>query len=180
MEWKEIHAAIEGTLFTSGDAISIERLCHGLQKPRLEVEQALQELMDEYQYNRRGICIIKLEESFQMVTAPEYAGPIREILGSRKQGRLSQSALEVLSIVAYYQPVTKAYVEQVRGIDSSYTMGLLLDRELIDECGRLDMPGRPILYRTTQNFLRIFGLSSLEELPELPIMDEGEQEKGCD
>ncbi|MDF2839054.1 MAG: Segregation and condensation protein [Evtepia sp.] len=180
MEWSELHAAIEGILFASSDAISIEQLCQGMEESRLKVEQALQELMDEYQFARRGIRIIKLEESYQMVSSPEYAATIREILGSRKVDRLSKSALEVLSIVAYYQPVTKAYLEQIRGVDSSYTLGLLLDRELLEECGRLDMPGRPILYRTTQSFLRAFGLSSLEDLPELPVVEEGQREKGCD
>lgn len=180
MELNELQAAIEGILFASGEAVSVERLCQGLEESRPEVEQAIQELMDEYQFKRRGIRIIKLEESFQMVSSPEYAAPIREILGSRKVDRISPSAMEVLSIVAYYQPVTKAYVEQVRGVDSSYSLGLLLDRELLEECGRLDMPGRPILYRTTQSFLRAFGLSSLEDLPELPTMEEGEGEKGCD
>ena len=101
-------------------------------------------------------------------SAPEYADVIRQALESRKPPKLSQPALEVLAIVAYFQPVTRAYVEQVRGVDSSYTVGLLLERGLICEAGRLNVPGRPMQFRTTKDFLRAFGLSSLEELPELP------------
>ena len=130
--------------------------------------QVCQKLADDYSYNRRGIRLIRLDNSYQLCSAPEYADCIRKAFESRKPARLSQPALEVLAVIAYYQPVTRAYVDQVRGVDSSYTVGLLLERELIEECGRLAVPGRPILYRTTQNFLRSFGLSSLEELPELP------------
>ena len=124
--------------------------------------------MDRYSYDRRGIRLVRLDTSYQLCSAPEFAGYIRKTLESRKPARLSQPALEVLSIIAYYQPVTRAYVDQVRGVDSSYTMGLLLERELIEEAGRLAVPGRPVQFKTTKNFLRSFGLSSLEELPELP------------
>jgi segregation and condensation protein B len=133
--------------------------------------------MNDYQKTGRGIRLIKLEESYQMVSAPEYATIIRAILDERKPERLSRSALEVLSIVAYYQPVTKAYVEQLRGVDSAYTIGVLLDRELLEEAGRLDVPGRPILYRTSKQFLRAFGLVSLDELPELPNQLKLEEER---
>ena len=103
-----------------------------------------------------------------MCSAPEYASGIRKALESRRPPRLSQPALEALAIVAYFQPVTRAYIEQVRGVDSSYTVGLLLDRGLICEAGRLNVPGRPMQFRTTKNFLRSFGLTSLDDLPELP------------
>lgn len=103
-----------------------------------------------------------------MCSAPEYAAYIRKTMESRKSARLSQPALEVLAMVAYFQPVTRAYIEQVRGVDSSYTVGLLLERGLICEAGRLAVPGRPIQYRTTKNFLRAFSLTSLDDLPELP------------
>ena len=124
--------------------------------------------MDAYSYERRGIRLIKLDSSYQLCSAPEYAELIRKTFESRRPAKLSPPALEVLSVIAYYQPTTRAYVDQIRGVDSSYTVSLLLDRELIEECGRLAVPGRPILYRTTTTFLRSFGLSSLEELPELP------------
>ena len=120
--------------------------------------------------------MIRLENSYQLCSAPEFAEYVRKTLESRKPARLSQPALEVLAIIAYHQPVTRAYVDQVRGVDSSYTVGLLLERELIEEAGRLQVPGRPVLFRTTKNFLRTFGMSTLEELPELPeSTQEGQQ-----
>lgn len=168
MELKEIESAIEGILFAAGDPVAVERICLTLDVDRATVDSVCQKLADQYSYDRRGIRIVRLDNSYQMCSAPEYADYIRKAFESRKPARLSQPALEVLAIIAYYQPATRAYVDQVRGVDSSYTVGLLLERELIEECGRLAVPGRPILYRTTQNFLRSFGLSSLEELPELP------------
>ena len=109
-----------------------------------------------------------MDTSYQMCSAPEYAPYVRKTLESRKPPKLSQPALEVLAVIAYYQPVTRAYVDQVRGVDSSYTVSLLLERDLIEEAGRLAVPGRPTLFRTTKNFLRTFELNSLAELPELP------------
>ena len=168
MEIKELEAALEGVLFAAGDPVPVERLCLGLEVDRPTLEAVAQRLMDQYSYDRRGIRLVRLESSYQLCSAPEYADAIRATLESRKPARLSQPALEVLAIVAYYQPVTRAYVDQVRGVDSAYTMGLLLERELIEEAGRLSVPGRPMQFRTTKNFLRSFGMSSLEELPELP------------
>ena len=124
---------------------------------------------------------IRLEDTWQMCSAPDYADIIRKAFEIRKSAKLSQPALEVLSIIAYYQPTTRAYVDQVRGVDSAYTVGLLLDRKLIEECGRLQVPGRPRLYRTTKNFLRAFHLTSLEDLPDLPGMEaEGQLRLGDD
>ena len=168
MELKELQAALEGILFASGEPVAAERLCVGLDIDRVTLDQVAQHLMDEYSFQRRGIRLVKLDGSYQLCSAPEYADDIRKTLESRKPAKLSQSALEVLAVIAYYQPTTRAYVDQIRGVDSSYTVGLLLERELITECGRLAVPGRPILYRTTKNFLRSFNLTSLEELPELP------------
>lgn len=168
MELKELQAALEGILFASGEPVAVERLCMGLDVDRATVELVAQHLMDEYSFQRRGIRLIRLDNSYQLCSAPEYADHIRKTLENRKPARLSQSALEVLAVIAYYQPATRAYVDQIRGVDSSYTVGLLLERDLIEECGRLAVPGRPILYRTTKNFLRSFHLSSLDELPELP------------
>ena len=154
LEIKELESALEGVLFAAGEPVPVERLCLGLEVDRPTLDAVAQQLMDKY--------------SYQLCSAPEYADYIRKTLESRKPARLSQPALEVLAVIAYYQPVTRAYVDQVRGVDSSYTVGLLLERELIEEAGRLAVPGRPVLFRTTKNFLRSFGLSSLEELPELP------------
>lgn len=168
METTELEAALEGVLFAAGEPVSVERLCLGLETDRTQLDAAAGRLMDRYRYERRGIRLIRMDTSYQMCSAPEYASFIRNTLESRKPPRLTQPALEVLSIVAYYQPVTRAYIDQVRGVDSSYTIGLLLERDMIEEHGRLAVPGRPILYRTTQTFLRSFGMGSLDELPELP------------
>lgn len=168
MELKELESAIEAILFAAGDPVPAERICTALEQDRETVDAVCQRLADDYSYERRGIRLIRLEDSWQMCSAPEHASVIRKTLESRKPARLSQTALEVLAIVAYFQPVTRTYIEQIRGVDSAYTVGLLLERDLIQEAGRLAVPGRPIQYRTTETFLRSFGLTSLEELPELP------------
>ena len=171
-----MEAALEGVLFAAGEPVAVERLCLGLEVDRPTLDAVAQRLRDKYSYERRGIRLVRLDTSYQLCSAPEYAPCIRKTLESRKPAKLSQPALEVLAIVAYYQPVTRAYVDQIRGVDSAYTMGLLLERELIEESGRLAVPGRPIQYKTTKNFLRCFDLSSLDELPELPDGSrEGEQ-----
>ena len=168
MELKELEGAIEGILFAAGDPVPVERMRFVLEQDKETVESVCQRLADQYSYDRRGMRMIKLENSWQMCSAPEYADYIRKTMESRKPAKLSQPALEVLSIIAYFQPVTRAYIEQVRGVDSSYTVSLLLERELICEAGRLSVPGRPLQFRTTKHFLRAFGLSSLDDLPELP------------
>lgn len=168
MELNELESALESVLFASGEPVPVERLCLGLEVDRPTLDAVAQELMDKYRYERRGIRIVRMDTSYQMCSAPEYAPHVRKTLESRKPPKLSQPALEVLAIIAYYQPVTRAYVDQVRGVDSAYTVGLLLERDLIEEAGRLAVPGRPTLFRTTKNFLRTFELNNLSELPELP------------
>ena len=170
-EMKEIEAAVEGILFASGEPVHIDRICLAAELDRPTAELVLQKLMDYYSFERRGMRLLRLEDSWQLCSAPEYGDQIRKAFEIRKPAKLSQPALEVLTIIAYYQPTTRAYVDQIRGVDSSYTVGLLLDRHLIEECGRLQVPGRPRLYRTTQAFLRAFHLNSLEELPQLPGME---------
>lgn len=168
MEMKEIESAIEAILFASGEPIHVDRICLALDMDRPTVEKLLQKLMDYYAYERRGIRLLRIEDSWQLCSAPDHADAIRKAFEVRKSAKLSQPALEVLTIIAYYQPTTRAYVDQIRGVDSAYTIGLLLDRKLIEECGRLQVPGRPHLYRTTSNFLRAFHLTSLNDLPEMP------------
>ena len=168
MELKELESAIEGILFAAGDPMSVERLCLTLGQDRETVDSVCQRMADSYSYDRRGIRLVCMEDSYQLCSAPEYAEIIRKAFEIRKTAKLSQPALEVLAIVAYYQPVTRAQVDQIRGVDSAYTVGLLLDRKLIEECGRLQVPGRPRQYRTTQNFLRSFHIKTLDELPPLP------------
>ena len=170
-EMKEIEAAVEGILFASGEPVGIDRVCVALDLDKSTAELVLQRLQDYYSYERRGIRLLKMEDSYQLCSAPEYGDQIRKAFEIRKPAKLSQPALEVLTIIAYSQPTTRAYVDQIRGVDSSYTVGLLLDRHLIEECGRLQVPGRPRLYRTTQAFLRAFHLDSLEDLPQLPGME---------
>ena len=168
LEMKDIEAAVEGILFASGEPVHVDRICVALELDRPTAEQVLQKLMDYYSYERRGIRLLHIEDSWQLCSAPDYAEYIRRAFEIRKPAKLSQPALEVLTIIAYYQPTTRAFVDQIRGVDSAYTMGLLQERKLIEECGRLQVPGRPHLYRTTKQFLRAFHLTSLEDLPEMP------------
>ena len=168
MEMKEMESAIEAILFASGEPIHVDRICLALDVDRSTAEKLLQKLMDYYAYERRGIRLLHIEDSWQLCSAPDYGDAVRKAFEIRKSAKLSQPALEVLTIIAYYQPTTRAYVDQIRGVDSAYTVGLLLDRKLIEECGRLQVPGRPHLYRTTKNFLRAFHLTSLNDLPEMP------------
>ena len=181
LDLREIEAAVEAILFAAGEPLQIERICLALDLDRPTAEQVLQKLGDHYAYERRGIRLVRMEDSYQLCSSTDYADLIRKAFEIRKTARLSQPALEVLTIVAYYQPTTRAYVDQVRGVDSSYTVGLLLERGFIEECGRLQVPGRPRLYRTTKKFLRDFHLSSLEELPEMPgIETDGQLRMGED
>ena len=176
LDVKELESAIEGILFASGEPVQIDRICTALDLDRPTTERILQKLMDYYAYERRGIRLLRMEDSCQLCSSPDYADVIRKAFEIRKPAKLSQPALEVLTIIAYYQPTTRAYVDQIRGVDSAYTVGLLLERELIEEAGRLSVPGRPVLLRTTKTFLRSFGLSDLDGLPPLPdLSEEGEQ-----
>ena len=181
MDLHELEAAVEAIVFASGEPVKLERICLALDLDRDTAEKLLRKLEDHYAYERRGVRLVRMEDSCQLCSAPEYGDIVRKAFEIRKSAKLSQPALEVLTIIAYYQPTTRAYVDQVRGVDSSYTVGLLLERGLIEECGRLQVPGRPHLYRTTREFLRVFHLASLEELPEMPGMEsEGQLRIGED
>jgi len=170
----ELGPALEAILFAAGDSVEISRLGKVLGAEPWEVRQAAERLSREYEEQGRGIRLLRLEDRLQMVTAPEHSDAVTRALEKRSQPRLSPTALEVLSIVAYYQPVTRAYIEQLRGADSSYTVAVLSERGLIAPCGRLEAPGRPVLFATTEQFLRVMGISSLEELPPLPNIAAGE------
>ena len=171
MEIRDIEGALEGILFASGEPVSTDRIAGVLAVDKDIILDVAQRLSDKYSFERRGIRLVKLDNALQLCSAPEYADYIRMALETRTPPQLTQPALEVLAIVAYFQPVTRAYIDQVRGVDSNYTVGILNDRGLIEPCGRLAVPGRPVLYRTTSAFLRTFGIESLSELPELPEMD---------
>lgn len=160
--------ALEAILFASGDPISIGRLAAVLDIEREDVIDYAEALTLHYQKNNSGICIVRLEDEYQMCSNPDYADIIVKTMRHRKPPKLSQAALEVLSIVAYFQPVTRAYIEDVRGVDSSYSVNMLTERGLIEPCGKLEVPGRPTLFRTTENFLRVMELEQLEDLPALP------------
>lgn len=172
-----MEGAIEGILFASGEAVSVKRIAAVLAVDEKLVSDAAEHIADRLSYERRGIRLLRLEDALQLCSAPEYADYIRAALETRKPPKLTPVALEVLAIVAYFQPVTRAYIEELRGADSSYTVSALTERGLIEPCGTLDAPGRPTLFRTTGNFLRVFGLSTLDELPELPQKDAGEDEE---
>ena len=174
MDQIEIQRIVEAILFAAGERIEIARLASVLEVDQEEIVKAVDALADEFAFNRRGVRILKLENGYQMVSSGEMADYVTKALETRKPPRLSSSQLETLTIVAYYQPATKAMVEQIRGVDSSYSVGALLNKKLIEEAGRLNVPGRPILYRTTPDFLRTFGLRSLEELPAIEKVSLGE------
>lgn len=170
----DILSVIEAILFAAGESVPVARLSLILGTGEDEVVAAAQELRERYEREQRGMRILQLDDRLQMCSAPEFAPYISKALEQRKPPMLSQPALETLAVVAYFQPVTRAYVEQVRGVDSSYTVSALCERGLIEECGRLEVPGRPAVFRTTDVFLRTMGISSLTELPPLPDMTNGE------
>ena len=170
----DIQSIIESILFVSGEPVKIARIAAVLGVSNDDVEAAADSMRDKYSFDRRGIRLVKLNDSLQLCSSPEFADYIRLTLEARKSPQLSGPALEVLAIIAYFQPVTRAYIEQLRGVESAYTVGVLVDRGLIETCGRLSAPGRPLLYSTTHVFLRTFGLESLDGLPELPHVEPGD------
>ena len=169
MDTKELARICEAILFAAGEPVETERLSFVTETDPDEIRAVMKELMDLYAFERRGIRILRLEDSWQMCSQNDLAPWVTRALETRKPPKLSASQLETLTIIAYYQPTTKAFVEKLRGVDSSYSVTALLNKKLIEESGRLNAPGRPILYRTTPDFLRTFGLSSLEELPEVEL-----------
>ena len=170
----DLKSAVEAVLFAAGEPVPVARLSLVLGAGEDEVILAGRELTDCYEREQRGMRVLQLGDKLQMCSAPEYAAVIIKALEQRKPPMLSQPALETLAIVAYFQPVTRAYIDQVRGVDSSYTVSMLNERGLIEICGRLDVPGRPSLFRTTDQFLRTFGLQKLEDLPHLPDMTQSD------
>lgn len=170
----DILSAVEAILFAAGDSVPIDRISLVLGVDEREVISAAAQLAEGYIADERGIRLLRLDDKLQLCSAPEYAPYITRTLGQARLPVLSQAALETLAVVAYFQPVTRAYIDQMRGVDSAYTVGILLERGLIEVCGRLDVPGRPSLLRTTDVFLRTMGISELSQLPQLPDMTNGE------
>ena len=174
MSMEAFTPAIEAILFAAGESVPLARLSLILGVDEKRISDAVDALAALYESEGRGMRILRLDDKVQMCSAPEYAGEISRCLEQRKPPMLSQSALETLAVVAYFQPVTRAYIEQVRGVDSSYTVSVLTERGLIEECGRLEAPGRPAIFRTTDAFLRVMGVHALSELPVLPEVSGGE------
>ena len=177
MTEKEYRSSIEAILFAAGDPVELSRLAQTLELPEDSVKIQLDYLMQEYAGMDRGITIIRLNNSYQMVSVKAYAPYVRRAMDLRRNVPLSQAAMEVLAVIAYNQPVTKSFVEQVRGVDCSGVIGSLTAKDLIEEKGRLELPGRPLLYGTTENFLRCFSIASLDELPPIP-KDEDRGDRG--
>lgn len=176
MELEQLQRAIEAILFAAGESVEASRLAMALETDVDEIKRAADLLADSWAFERRGIRIIRLENAYQMVSSGEMADYVTKALETRKPPKLSASQLEALTIIAYYQPATKAMVEQIRGVDSSYSITALMNKKLICEAGRLNVPGRPIQYATTPDFLRTFGLNSLEDLPEIDKVEFGKAE----
>ena len=165
MEQNDLQRALMAVLFAAGEPVDAKRLSQTLEHDEDEIHAACKALMDELSYTRSGIRIVRLENAYQMCSSPEMAEYVTKTLETRKPPKLSPSQLETLTVIAYYQPATKAYVEQIRGVDSGYSISALLTKKLIREAGRLNVPGRPFQYETTPDFLRVFGLQSLADLP---------------
>ena len=175
MEAEKLKPAIEAILFACGTPAELTKIAQALEIKEEKAEELLKSLMEDYSSRKSGIKIVRLWKSYQMCTEKEYAEIIRTVLDLRRNSPLSQAALEVLAIIAYNQPVTKAFVEQIRGVDCSGVVSSLVARELIEEKGRLELPGRPLIYGTTENFLRCFNVSDVSELPPLPQKNSDEE-----
>ena len=173
-----IKNAVEAILFASGDSVSVSRMATALEISEKETKKHLEALVKEYGERNGGITIVRMDDSYQMVSYDEYAPQIRTVMDLRRNTPLSAAAMEVLAVVAYNQPVTKAFIEQVRGVDCSGVIGSLTAKDLIEEKGRLELPGRPLIYGTTENFLRCFSISDLSELPEIPSSEPSKDEDG--
>ena len=171
----QLESTLEAVLFAAGDAVSLDRLCAALETPREDILAAAGALETLYDLENRGLMLRRIEDRLQLCSRPMYAEAARRVTESRRAATLSPAALEVLTIVAYRQPVTRAFIDQLRGVDSGGTLAGLAEKQLIEEAGRLEVPGRPILYRTTGRFLQAFALESLDDLPALPALTENEQ-----
>ncbi len=168
---------LEAVLFALAEPIELERLAQALEIDELTIEQTLESLSAKYIEAERGIRLLKLDNKYQLCTDTQFADQIRKVLEVKKNAPLSQAAFEVLAVVAYNQPITKAFIEQVRGVDCSGVISTLCQKQLIEEKGRLELPGRPLIYGTTSNFLRCFSMSSLDDLPKIPEKPDETEEK---
>ncbi len=180
MNKEQTLSALEAVIFASGEPISIDRLSEVFEIAPEKIEKIAAELSEKLDNNKSGVKLVRLENTYQMATRSDFSEYIKKAFDMKRRTPLSPAAFEVLAVIAYNQPVTRSFVEQVRGVDCSGVITTLVEKGLIEECGRLDLPGKPLLYRTTKNFLRSFGISDLSELPPLPkaeheVNDVGEQ-----
>ena len=169
MNSDELAGIIEGILFGAGDSVSMTELCRCLEKPAAEIQYAIEILRQDYKSKARGIRLVQVKDCYQLSTKPDYYGYIKDITKHQEKTGLSRAALETLAIIAYRQPVTRLAVDELRGVSSSSAIQRLLDRGLICDGGRLEAPGRPILYKTTNAFLKTMGFISLKEMPEFEV-----------
>ena len=167
MEIKKLEAAIEAVLFTMGESVELTQIASAIQQDKETTRKLLNNMMDRYQEEDRGIQIIELEQSYQMCTKKEYYECLIRLALHPKKPALTDVMLETLSIIAYKQPITRIELEKIRGVKCDHAVNKLIEFNLVKEVGRLDAPGRPLLFGTTEEFLRRFGVSSLEELPEV-------------
>ncbi len=168
MQIDEKISIIEAVLFASGEPVETKRIAEASNVEEETVHKLVKILNDRYENNNSAIEILKLDDSYQMATKAQYAPYIKAAMEQKRMATLSPAAMEVLTIVAYNQPVTKSFIESVRGVDSSGVVNALVEKDLVEEAGRLEVPGRPIAYVTTKNFLRCFKLASIDQLPPLP------------
>ena len=185
MELRECKASLEAMLFAYGEPLSAARMAQALESDEETITRVLRDMARDYEEKGRGLCLLQLEGEWQLATKSQYHQPVQKVLDTRRAAPLSAAAMETLAIIAYNQPVSRSFIEQVRGVDSSSSVSNLLEKGLIEEAGRLDLPGRPVSFRTTDVFLRCFGLSDLSELPDLqPPEDtedaEAEEQLGFD
>ena len=172
MKMNDLHAAVEAILFATGEPLEASRIAEALEIEIEMVESVLIELKRTLDENNSGICLVQMDDLYQLCTRQEYSQQVRAVLEIKKNAPLSNAAFEVLAVVAYNQPVTKAFIEQVRGVDCSGVIQTLILKGLVEERGRLELPGRPLIYGTTPEFLKCFCVNNLSELPELPDHEE--------
>lgn len=176
MEIREIQAIVESLLFAAGEPVELEKIADIVDVDKKSLREIIKKMMDSYNYEKRGIHIIRLEDSYQMCTRGEYHDYVSMLMQPRRKMQLSNAAIEVLAIIAYKQPVTRSAIEHIRGVNCDYIVNRLIERKFIEEVGRLkDAPGRPILFGTTDEFLRTFGIESISDLPEFDSLSVGDE-----